>query len=177
MTPDLNKLIGIEGGYSNNPNDPGGETIWGITIAVARAFGYTGAMKDMTKDQAKAIYLARFWTQPRFDLVAQLNEPIAAELFDTGVNMGTATSGKFLQRTLNVLNQQAKAFPDVSTDGAIGAMTLAALKSYLQQRGKDGEIVLLRMLNAQQSVRYMEIAEGRPTSEDFEFGWQKERVS
>ena len=48
-----------EGGYSNNPNDSGGETMWGITAAVAREVGYTGAMKDMTRAQAIAIYTSK----------------------------------------------------------------------------------------------------------------------
>ena len=47
-------LIGNEGGYSNNPKDPGGETMWGITARVARAAGYTGPMRDLPRDTAKA---------------------------------------------------------------------------------------------------------------------------
>lgn len=172
----LDKIVATEGGYTNNPNDPGGETIFGITVAVARAFGYTGEMRDMTREQAKAIYRQRYWLQPRFSDVAAVNATLAEEMFDTGVNMGTATAGKFLQRALNVLNNQAKSFPDIATDGAIGEMTLAALKAFLTLRGADGVTVLLRMLNAQQSVRYIEIAEGRPASEEFEYGWQVNRV-
>ena len=54
------ELLGNEGGYSNNPNDPGGETNWGITLAVARANGYVGAMKDMDQSFAKRIYAMGF---------------------------------------------------------------------------------------------------------------------
>ena len=173
----ITALVGREGGYSNHPDDKGGETNWGITVAVARAFGYTGAMKDMTQQTARNIYADRYWHQPRLDEVSDLSEKVAEEMLDTGVNMGSATAGKFLQRALNVLNQGDKLYPNVATDGNVGNMTLAALKTFLATRGHDGEAVLLRMLNAQQSVRYIEIAEANPTQEAFEYGWQLNRVS
>jgi lysozyme family protein len=160
----------------NDAADSGGETIWGITAAVARAFGYTGSMRDMTKAQAKDIYRARYWTRPRFNQVALLSAPVAYELFDTGVNMGQTVAGKFLQRALNVLNNGATAFPDLAVDGAIGRMTLCAMDAYLKARGVTGEKTLLKMLIAQQSVRYLELAESRPKDERFMFGWQTNRV-
>jgi lysozyme family protein len=172
----INALIGREGCYSNNPSDRGGETIWGITAAVARAFGYVGAMAAMPRAVAETIYTQRFWVQSGLDKVAALSERIAEELLDTGVNMGSATAGKFLQRALNVLDQQGKLYPPLGLDGGIGAMTLQALKLFLAARGSDGEKVLLRMLNAQQSIRYIELAEGSPSQEAFEFGWQLNRV-
>jgi lysozyme family protein len=170
------QLINIEQGYSNNAADSGGETNHGITVAVARAYGYTGSMRDMPKEVARAIYLERYWRQPRFDQVAQISAAVAHELFDTGVNMGQAVAGKFLQRALNLLNRRASLFPDIAADGLIGSMTIAALKAFLRSRGADGEKVILRMLNAQQSVRYMEIAERREKDEDFMFGWNLNRV-
>ncbi len=174
--PNLDSLILKEGGYTNDPKDKGGETIWGITVAVARAFGYTGAMKDMTRDQAKVIYMERFWTQPKFDQVALLSPVVALEMFDTGVNMGTGVASKFLQRALNVLNNGGTIFPDIGMDGALGKMSLAALNAFITKRGMDGVKVLLAMLNGQQSVRYIEIAEGNPVQETYEFGWQLNRV-
>jgi lysozyme family protein len=172
----LNELVGREGGYVNDPADKGGETNWGITIAVARAFGYTGDMRSMPRDVAVQIYTERYWTQPRFNKVASLSTIVAEELLDTGVNMGTSVAGRFLQRALNVLNQEGKLFPDIAVDGNIGKMTIASLGSFLKARGKDGETVLLRMLNAQQSVRYMDIAEGNASQERFVYGWQLNRV-
>lgn len=172
----IDKVIGREGGYSNNPADKGGETMWGITAATARAFGYSGPMAQMTRDTAIAIYRARYWTQPRFDQVQTLDGDIAEKLLDIGVNMGPSTGVKFLQRALNVLNQQGRAFPDISVDGGIGAMTLAAMKSFIDQRGNDGRRVLLGMIASQQSVRYVEIAEANPSQEAFEYGWQLNRA-
>lgn len=172
----IDKIIGLEGGYSNNPADRGGETMWGITAAVARAFGYTGPMAQMTRDTAIAIYRARYWTQPKFDRVQIIDGDIAEKLLDIGVNMGPSTGIKFLQRALNVLNNQAKAYPDIGVDGGIGNLTLAALAAFIGQRGNDGRRVLLGMIASQQSVRYMELAEGSASQEAFEYGWQLNRA-
>ena len=173
----IEDLIEREGGYTDHPNDKGGPTNFGVTEQVARAFGYEGDMKSMTVDQAKWIYLSRYWLQPRFNEINTISPRIAEELFDTGVNMGTSTATKFLQRALNVLNLGSATYPDMEVDGALGAMTIAALKALLAKRGPAGEEVVLKMLNAQQSVRYMEIAEKSPNQEDFEFGWQLNRVT
>jgi lysozyme family protein len=172
----ITELIKREGGYTNHPDDKGGETNFGITVAVARAFGYTGPMASMTQQVARDIYAQRYWHQPRFDDIDMVSASIAEELLDTGVNMGPATAGKFLQRALNVLNQGDKLYPNITVDGGVGNMTIAALKAFLAARGKDGETVLVRMLNAQQSVRYIELAEANVTQESFEYGWQLNRV-
>lgn len=169
-------VINREGGYSNDPADPGGETNFGITVAVARAFGYAGAMVSMSREQAAAIYRSRYWTSPRFDQVYALDAALAAKLFDIGVNMGPATGIKFMQRALNVLNQQGKSFPDISVDGGIGPMTVAALKAFYDLRGIDGHRVLLGMVQSMQSVRYIELAEANPSLETFEYGWQLNRA-
>ncbi len=176
VKPPLDSLISVEGGYTNDPKDSGGETIWGVTVAVARKFGYVGDMKDMTKDQAKAIYLEMYWVQPSFDKVADVSPAVALELFDTGVNMGTGTAAKFLQRALNVLNNGGTMFPDMVVDGGIGSKTMGALSTFLEKRQVGGVRVLLGMLNGQQCVKYMELAESRPKDESFEFGWQLNRV-
>jgi lysozyme family protein len=170
-------LIEREGGYVNSPTDRGGPTCWGITEQVARAHGYTGAMQDLPREFARAVYLDRYWTTPAFDLVSLRSEAIAEELLDTGVNMGPATASKFLQRAVNVLNRGATAYPDVIVDGAIGRMTLYALDQLIATRGATGVMVLLRMLNGLQSVRYIEIAEANPSQESHEFGWQLNRVA
>lgn len=167
----ITTMIGREGGYANHPADHGGETMWGITVSVARAFGYRGEMKDMPRDAAECIYLERYWRQPGLQLVNDINPAIAEEMLDTGVNMGSAVAVRFLQRALNVL-----AGPALEVDGSLGKVTLSALSVFLKVRGADGEKVLLRMLNAQQSVRYIELAEAATSQEQFEFGWQLNRV-
>ena len=171
----ITALIDREGKYSNHPSDRGGETMWGITVAVARAHGYNGAMAQMSREYAANIYKKQYWQHPRFDEVCEVNTFIAEELLDTGVNMGTTIASQFLQRALNVLNRRGHSYSELLVDGNIGAMTLQALKSFLKHRGADGEKVLLKMLNAMQSVRYIELAESNPSQEDFIFGWQLNR--
>ncbi|WP_429497239.1 glycoside hydrolase family 108 protein [Robbsia andropogonis] len=172
----IDDVIGREAGYSNNPLDAGGETMWGVTAAVARAYGYMGAMKDLPRATAVDIFRSRYWTVPKFDQLNAIDSALAAHLLDIGVNMGPATGVKFVQRALNVLNQQAKTFPDMAVDGGLGPMTLAAIKAFYAARGADGPKVLFGMVQSQQSVRYIELAEANPTQETFEFGWQLNRA-
>lgn len=178
MTKDeiFDAILGKEGGYVNHPDDKGGATKWGITQAVARAHGYKGNMKDLTRQQALDILTADYWTGPRFDLVAAVSPAIAAELCDTGVNMGPSVAAKWFQRWLNAFNNQQTFYPDLIVDGQIGPRSIIALESYLTARGKEGDMVLLRALNCSQGQRYLELAEQRPANESFVYGWVKERV-
>jgi lysozyme family protein len=169
-------IIKIEGGYSNHPADKGGPTNFGVTQNVARAYGYMGAMQDLPKAVAQDIYIQRYWVDPKFDQVSMLSSIIAEEMLDTGINMGQGVAVKFLQRALNTLNREARDYPDVTVDGVLGNISLRALKDFLKIRGAEGERALFRMLNAQQSVRYMEISERNPSQEVFSFGWQRNRV-
>ena len=167
----LTQLLKHEGGYVNHSADRGGETNWGVTIAVARANGYTGPMRDMTKEQALDIYRKQYFFKPGFDKVMELSPAIAFELFDTGVNMGPAVPSRWLQRCLNALNRQGKDYPDLVVDGGIGPATIRSLKAYLDKRGDEGEHRLLAALNACQGYRYLELCEGRQPNETFFYGW------
>lgn len=173
----LNELIAREGGYVNDARDAGGETNWGITIAVARANGYTGPMRSLPRDTAKEIYRRIYWLKPGFDQISAHAPRVAEELFDTGVNMGPAVAATFLQRALTALNRNGKDFPDLVPDGNAGAMTRSALQAFLRARGSAGEIVLVRALNCLQGVRYIELAERRGANEAFLYGWLSNRVS
>lgn len=170
-------VLGNEGGYANHPDDRGGETNWGVTVAVARRYGYSGSMRSMTRAQAVDIYRARYWVEPGYDRIAALSEGVAGELFDTGVNMGPAVASTMLQRALNALKRQGKDYPDLKADGDAGPATRAALQAFLQVRGKEGEAVLLKALNCIQGERYIDLAERRPANESFVYGWLRTRVA
>lgn len=173
----INALIEREGGYSNHPADKGGPTCFGITESVARAHGYRGAMKDLPRDEAVAIYRRLYWLRPRLDEIARRAPRVAHELFDTGVNMGPAVAVTFLQRALTALNRNAHDYPDLTPDGRIGTATLAALDRFLAVRGaRGGETVLLRALEALQGERYLRLAERRPANEAFLYGWLANRI-
>lgn len=172
----VDDVISHEGKYSNDPADAGGETNWGITVFTARAFGYTGAMKSMSRDQAIVIYRARYWEQPGFDQLYLTDHALSFKLFDIGVNMGQTSGVGFLQRALNALNQQGSAYEDLTVDGHLGNMTLHALNKFYATRGAEGQRVLFKMVEAQQSVYYMELSESKPINERFEYGWQSQRA-
>ena len=173
----IDDLIKREGGYVNNPADRGGATKYGITEAVARANGYTGRMQDLPLATAQTIYKLQYWTQPRFDRVNTLSPAVAEELLDTGVNCGVGFAKPLLQRALNLLNNNGKLYPDLEQDGVYGDKTIAALSSFLKQRGKPGEVVLLRVLNTFQGQRYIDICEKTPSQKQFAYGWFANRVS
>lgn len=172
----INDIIKVEGGYVNDPKDAGGATCWGITEAVARKHGYTGNMKDLPKQTAYNIYYDSYVVAPGFDKIAAVDSDIAAELVDTGVNMGTGVAGKFLQQALNAFNDGGSKYPDLTVDGIVGKASVSALQAFLKQRGADGKVVLLRALNSLQGARYIMLAETKPQNERFVFGWIKNRV-
>jgi lysozyme family protein len=172
----IDEVIAREGGYANHPADRGGPTRWGITQAAARAHGFTGDMRIFPRDEAAAIYRRVYWQKPGLPAIAKRAPTLAAELFDTGVNMGPSVGVRFLQRALNALNRNARDFPDMKVDGAIGPITLAALDAFLALRGPAGEAVLLKAVEAQQGERYITLAERRPANEAFLYGWLANRI-
>jgi lysozyme family protein len=106
-------LLGVEGGYSNSPSDPGGETMWGITRRVALREGYSGDMHLLPRETAKAIYRRRYWDAVMAD---RLPEAVRYTVFDAAVNSGPPQAITWLQRAL-----------DVGEDGVIGPLTLDAV--------------------------------------------------
>jgi lysozyme family protein len=181
MTPTIRQIIEnvlkAEQGYVNDELDSGGETNWGITVAVARVNGYQGEMRAMTREFARGIYERRYVLEPQFDKIAELSPVLGEELVDTGVNMGPSAPAVMLQRWLNGLNEGGSKYQDVFVDGRVGSVTIAALKAYLAWRGKEGEAVMLMAMNSTQGVRYLEIAEKNPTQERFLYGWMRTRVA
>lgn len=174
----LDELIKREGGYVNDPSDHGHATKFGITQAVARAYGYQGKMENLSLDVARDIYKKQYWFEPRFEQVNLISSPIAEELFDTAVNCGIGFTKPLLQRALNLLNRQGKeGWVDLIVDGEYGPATLNALSMYIQKRGNEGEKVLARLLNIMQGQHYIEITEKNPKYEQFFYGWLANRVT
>lgn len=173
----IDDILRAEGGYVNDPADKGGETNFGITVAVARANGYTGPMRTLPVTVARAIYLARYITGPKFDQVLAIHAGIGAELIDTGVNMGPRPAAEFLQRWLNGFNDTGTRYPVLTVDGRLGDQSLAALAAFIAWRGQDGASVMLRALNGLQAARYLDITEANKTQRRFLFGWLRTRVA
>lgn len=172
----IDAVIDREGGFTDHPADRGGATRWGVTEATARADGWQGDMRDYPRDAAAAIYRRLYWLRPGLDRVGERAPAVAAELFDTGVNMGPAVAVGFLQRALNALNRGATDYPDLAADGRVGPATLRALDAFLLTRSIHGEEVLLKAIEALQGERYVALAERRPANEAFLYGWLANRI-
>ncbi len=118
-------IVTREGGFVNDPSDPGGATNHGVTIHTMRRLGLdldrdgdvdTDDVRQLTRSQAVDVFLDHYFNRPR---IGMLPECIQASVFDMYVNAG-ANAVSILQRLLRAMGF------DVSADGAIGPQTAAA---------------------------------------------------
>lgn len=107
------EVLRIEGGYVNDPDDPGGETNHGITLNTARKFGYQGSMRAMTKEQAKEIYRQLFWNG---SLASSIMHDAAFHIYLLSIHSGNRQAILILQRALGV-----------KADGIAGVETMNAV--------------------------------------------------
>lgn len=105
----FDRLIGNEGGYTSNPQDPGGETNWGIS---KRSYPDLN-IAALTRDDAKNIYLKDFWLRGQMD---SYDGAIGFQVFDFAVNSGIETAIRQLQTAVGC-----------APDGNIGPVTIAAI--------------------------------------------------
>lgn len=121
----LRGVLAHEGGFTNNPADPGGPTNFGITIFDYRKYVKPGAtaadIRAMTVDEAKIIYRTRYWDAQRCD---ELPAGIDYVVFDYGVNSGIARSGKVLRRVLKLADDSS-----IVSDAVIAAAGAADAKA------------------------------------------------
>jgi len=144
----FDRLMDHEGGYVNHPNDPGGETMWGVTKRVAQAHGYYGNMRNLPKETAQRIADKSYWQAVHGD---QLPRAVAWQVVDAAYNHGNRQAVKFLQRAIGA-----------SDDGLIGPRTLAAVKAMEQND------ILLRF-NAERLEFYTNLR----TWQTFGKGWSR----
>lgn len=116
----INRVLGHEGGYVNDPTDPGGETRFGISKRSYPAV----SIKELTRDQAIFIYYRDFWVKAHCEA---LSDGAGYQLLDSAVNSGIAQSLRFMQRALGVAD-----------DGIWGPVTLAS-----SQRVSESDFILL----------------------------------
>lgn len=166
-------VFAVEGGYVNNPKDPGGETNHGITKAVAVQHGYTGPMRDLSKELAASIYFEDYIRKPGYEPFLEISPAIAEELVDSAVNTGQKRPSTWLQQSLNALNRNGKDFASIYVDGKVGPNTVSAYQSLERVRGKVGACQLvLKLLDAQQAVYYMSLEQ----LGTFTPGWVANRI-
>jgi len=134
VTDIAGEIINREGGFVNDPNDPGGATKYGVTIGTMRALGLdkTGDgqitvedVRALTKADAMRIFKERYYHAPRIDL---LPEPLQPSVFDMQVNAGS-NAVRILQRLLGEFGEA------VVADGLIGAKTAEAAKRAHEKAG------------------------------------------
>lgn len=147
----VGEVLRHEGGYVNDPRDPGGETRWGIS---KRSYP-TLVIADLTREDAIAIYRRDYWDRLRCD---ELPPALALVVFDTGVNMGRERAVRLLQQALGV-----------TVDGVLGPKTLSAcalaalpwtVTDYLARRGVVyGSLVTFQTFGLGWMRRLLEIHE------------------
>ena len=127
-------IISREGGYVNDPDDPGGPTKYGVTLATAQQHsldkdgdGRVTAedVKRLTTTDAEHIFIHSYFRKPKID---KLPKALHATVFDMQVNAG-ANAIKILQRLLGEFNQT------VSVDGALGPQSIGATKATHKSAG------------------------------------------
>ncbi len=122
------EIVAREGGYVNDPDDPGGATNHGVTIHTMRRLGMdldgdgrvdAGDVRALGRDQAVDIFLEHYYSRPR---IASLPEALQPSVFDMYVNAG-ANAVRILQRLLGEMGEPT------AVDGVIGPKTIAAAKA------------------------------------------------
>lgn len=170
----LKQTLGMEGPASNLATDPGGDTRYGISKTRHPGMWAAG---PPTYERAVAFYKV-LWNSRSLDVIAETAPHVAGKLFDIAVNAGEKHAAMWLQVALNAFNQQGRAYHDIDMDGAIGPVTLSAFHAYMAKRAKQGGAdVLHDALSAQQGSYYLNLRDGNPALEDFEYGWFKNRVA
>jgi lysozyme family protein len=111
-------LMVHEGGYSNDPEDSGGETKFGIS---SKSYPDVD-IKNLTLEGAKAIYFADYWVRPGFSRID--NHELSIKVFNLGVNIGTKKISMFLQEATNLFDSGLK------IDGVIGEKTIEWLNKF-----------------------------------------------
>lgn len=156
------EIVAREGGYVNDPADPGGATKFGVTIGTLKRLGLdltgdrkvtTADVKAVTRSKARDIFIRDYYYRPKIN---ELPEPVQASVFDMQVNAG-ANAVKILQRLLGKMDQA------VSVDGAIGPKTIRAAR--LAQKAAPNHFA--DAYGIERRNYYYSLADRRPASRKY----------
>ena len=163
-----------EGGFVNDPVDPGGATNWGVSIRFLKTAGdgdgdgfldgdidHDGDIdvddiKNMTVEQARKIYRIHFWDKYKYDMIVDFT--VAARLFDMTVNMGARQAGKIIQRALNNCGYQLK------VDGKVDKMTFSAINCTNPE-------LLMAEIRQEHAQFYIDLIAAKPKFEKYRTCW------
>lgn len=173
----LAALAANEGGYVNHPSDPGGETNHGVTVGVARDYGYNGPMRYLPSELAKEIYVVNYIIKPGYLPLVEKEPVLALEIIDTGVNAGPGRAGCWIQQSLNYLNVRGRLYPDLKVDCTVGPATLAAFDKLRARYTPKGACrMVVALMDGLQAQHYMKLADRKQSFEDFMPGWTRTRL-
>lgn len=141
IKPALARVLKSEGGWVNDPDDPGRETYCGVSRRYHPAWsgwviidewkakpGFPETLKsDHALELAVETFYRAIWKRLSCDAIE--SQSIAEELFDAAVNPGEKLAAAFLQNALNALNKNRKLWPDLPVDGEVGPKTLSNIKA------------------------------------------------
>lgn len=156
------EIVAREGGYVNDPDDPGGATNFGVTIGTMRRLGLdltgdgvisTADVRRLTRDQAIDIFITHYFDRPR---IAELPNAIQASVFDMYVNAG-ANAVRILQRLLNRMGYE------IAVDGILGPQTIAAAHEAYENAPKH----FANAYGIERRNYYFRLADARPASRKY----------
>ena len=181
----LKHTLENEGVYSFDPDDPGGETYYGIARNRHPNWGgwnvidrYKVEEKDIPRLEEDAalqisvagFYLKNFWNAVGANSVSVDCPKVAVKLFDTAVNVGVGRSVKFLQSALNLVDDQ-----NLVEDGKIGPMTRAALSDCCITRRR--EVYFMDAYRYYQCRHYATLSKKKPALKKYIRGWLRRAMS
>jgi len=147
-------ILKWEGGYVNDPDDPGGETKYGLS---KRQYPNLD-IKNLTVEQAKDIYYKDYWLKGKCDKLELFSNKLAFIHFNYCVNTGIKRASKFLQQSIQKYGYE------ITIDGIIGSKTLSLLKQC------DKKFVYESYTN-NATCFYTELVDRKPTLRKFYRGW------
>lgn len=170
----LEYIFLVEGGYFNHPNDPGGETMYGIIKTEARANGYNGAMRDLPREVACEIYLRKYWKNNGLMKIESFIVGLC--IFDFFVNSGSR-GATIAQETVNAVytnrtgsvqfgkSVDAAGLKPIAVDGQMGDKTFEAIN-------KIPPFVFISIYNVLQEDKYEDLMRNNGKLRSFDKGWE-----
>lgn len=162
-------ILKHEGGWVDDPKDPGGETNFGISMLIIKREGITaqelglpnfdpGCMKLLTKENATKVYKRVFWD--RYDYGSFNADIVATKIFDCAVNCGPKRAHVMAQKAANRLDK------GLNVDGVLGPISRVGINSCDPQQFADAMVTEMELY-------YTKISDARPSLKKFLPGWLK----
>jgi lysozyme family protein len=160
-------ILRHEGGFNNDPQDAGGATNFGVSLRWLKAQGLLedleqqdrtqdeiAVVRDMTQDQAAALYKAYWWNPYNYGAID--SQLVATKIFDTAVNLGAPRAHRIVQACLGFSQEQR--------DGILGSKTLAEINA-------AGAAPLVVQIQNMQAAFYRQLVATNPARAKYLSGW------